>query len=62
MQSTANDCRSIRAAHVAESAHSGEMDGLSVSAETQADADRYINGDIDADEVVARTRARYGLS
>ncbi|WP_210602951.1 antitoxin VbhA family protein [Brevibacterium oceani] len=62
MQATANDNRSIRAAHVAESAHSGEMEGLSVSAETEADAECYISGDIDAAEVVARTRLRYGLS
>lgn len=51
----------VRAAHVAESAHSGAMEGFSVTPETRADAARYIDGAIDADELVARTRARYGL-
>lgn len=54
--------QAARFAHVAESAHSGEMEGFSVTPETRADADSYINGAIDADELVARTRARYGLS
>ncbi|MCF2573291.1 hypothetical protein [Brevibacterium sp. UCMA 11754] len=54
--------QAVRAAHVAESAHSGEMEGFSVTTETQADAESYIDGAIDADELVARTRARHGLS
>lgn len=54
--------QSARAAHVAESAHSGVMEGFSVTPETHADADSYVEGTFDADELVARTRARYGLS
>lgn len=54
--------RVLCAAHVAESAHSGEMEGFSVTPETHANADSYINGAIAADELVARTRERYGLS
>lgn len=54
--------QAVRAAHVAGSAHSGEMDGLSVTPEIHADAESYIDGVIDADELVARTCARYGLS
>lgn len=53
--------RAARAAHVAESAHSGAMEGFSVTPGTRADTERYIDGAIDADELVARTRARYGL-
>lgn len=52
----------VRAAHVAESAHSGEMEGFSVTPETHANADSYINGAIAADELVARTRELYGRS
>lgn len=54
--------QAVRIAHVAESAHSGEMEGFSVTPETHADAESYIDGAIDADELVARTRSRYGLS
>jgi len=42
--------------------HSGEMEGLHVSPEARADAEEWIAGRIDVDELVARTRARYGLS
>ncbi len=42
--------------------HSGEMEGLHVSPETRADAEEWITGRIDVDELIARTRARYGLS
>jgi len=42
--------------------HSGEMEGLRVSPEARADAEEWIAGRIDVDELVARTRARYGLS
>lgn len=54
--------QAVRAAHVAESAHGGEMEGFSGTPETHADADSYIDRAIDADELVARTCARYGLS
>lgn len=46
---------------VADAIHSGEMEGLRVDTDTQADAAEYIAGRIDSDELVARTRARYGL-
>lgn len=51
-----------RAIHVEEAAHSAEIEGLQVSVETMTDADSYIAGQIDSDELVARVRARYGLS
>lgn len=54
--------QAVRVANVSESAHSGEMEGFSVTPETHADADSFIDGAIEADELVARTRARYGLS
>jgi Antitoxin VbhA len=41
--------------------HSGEMEGLHVDPATRADAEEYIAGRIEIDELVARTRARYGL-
>lgn len=46
---------------VAEAIHSGEMEGLLVSVAGQADAQEYVAGTIDADELVARARARHGL-
>jgi hypothetical protein len=50
-----------RERRVAEGIHSGEMEGVSVDAETRADADEYIAGKIDSDELVTRARKRYGL-
>lgn len=46
---------------VEEAVHSGEMEGLHVDPATLADADAYVAGRIDSDELVARARARYGL-
>ncbi len=46
---------------VEEAVHSSEMEGLAVSSETLQDAEEYINGEIDAHELVTRTRARHGL-
>lgn len=37
------------------------MEGLTVTPAGRADADEYIAGHIDSDELVARARARYGL-
>lgn len=37
------------------------MEGLTVTPAGRADADEYIAGRIDSDELVARARARYGL-
>lgn len=42
--------------------HSGEIEGLTVSDATRADADSYIAGRIDSNELVNRVRARYGLA
>lgn len=54
--------RAERERRVAEAIHSGEMEGLRVTPATQADAADYIAGQITSDELVARIRARYGLS
>lgn len=51
-----------RAKYVEAAIHSGEIEGLTVSAATLADADLYVAGTIDSDELVYRVRARYGLS
>lgn len=51
-----------RERRVAEAVHSGEMEGLRVSRAGRADAREYIAGRIDSDELVARARARYGLT
>jgi len=53
--------RAERARIVEDAAHSGEMEGLHVDADTRADADEYVAGRIDSHELVARARARYGL-
>lgn len=47
--------------HVEDAIHSAEIEGLTVSAETRADADSYVAGTIDSAELVDRVRARYGL-
>ena len=54
--------RARRASKVAESIHSGEMEGLSVTEEFRLDAEDYVAGRIDSQELVARTRARHGLA
>lgn len=54
--------RAERARRVAEAIHSTEMEGLTIGAATRADAGLYVEGNIDSDELVARTRARYGLT
>lgn len=51
-----------RERRVAEAIHSVEMEGLHVSPAGRADAQEYIAGTIDSDQLVARARARYGLS
>ncbi len=50
-----------RKRRVAEAIHSGEMEGLHVTPAGQADAQEYVAGHIDSDELVARARTRYGL-
>jgi hypothetical protein len=54
--------RAEREWRVQQAVHNGEMEGLHVSAATLADADEYVAGRIDSDELVARARARYGLA
>lgn len=53
--------RDDRARHVAEARHSVEMEGLSVDAQTLADAQEYVDGRISVDELVARARVNCGL-
>lgn len=50
-----------RERRVAEAIHSGEMEGLKVSAAGRLDAAEYVAGRIDSNELVARSRERYGL-
>lgn len=42
--------------------HSLEMEGLTVDRETLEDGETYAAGKITVDELVQRTRARYGLT
>jgi len=51
-----------RAMNVEAAIHSAEIEGLQVTRETRTDADSYIAGTIDSNELVDRVRARYGLS
>jgi len=51
-----------RAQQVEAAIHSAEIEGLTVTADTRADADSYVAGTIDSTELVDRVRARYGLS
>ncbi len=53
--------RELRERVVADAAHSSAMEGLTSSPEYRADAAAFVAGEYDADELVARTRARYGL-
>jgi hypothetical protein len=41
--------------------HSGEMEGLTVTPATRADAEKYVDGAIGSSELVRQVRARYGL-
>ncbi|GGC17997.1 hypothetical protein [Cellulomonas carbonis] len=54
--------RAERRRRVREAIHSGEMEGAFVTVEGRADAEEYVAGRIDSDELVARARARYGLA
>lgn len=51
-----------RRAGLEDAVHSSEMEGLPVTAEYRADAERYVAGEFDLDELGRRTRARYGLA
>lgn len=52
----------MRALQVEAAIHSAEIEGLNVTSDTRADADSYVAGTIDSNELVDRVRARYGLS
>ncbi|MFF1571629.1 hypothetical protein ACFVWR_02700 [Leifsonia sp. NPDC058292] len=52
----------LRERVVADAAHNSEMEGLTSSSEYRADAAAFVEGEFDADELVRRTRARYGLA
>lgn len=54
--------RAERGRKVAEAIHSGEMEGLHTTDDTQADAGKYIAGEIDLAELEERVRARYGIA
>ena len=54
--------REARLRAVEDAAHSSEMEGLRATPEYQADAAAYVAGAFDVDELVRRTRARYGLA
>lgn len=41
--------------------HFSRMEGLETSTEFKSDAQAYVDGTIDLDELGRRTRARYGL-
>jgi hypothetical protein len=55
------DERARRAAASEEAIASARLEGLEISAEVLADGQAYIDGEITVDELVARTRAQYGL-
>ncbi len=50
-----------RRAALEQAEHSGEMEGLHISAAARADGEEYVAGRIDIDEFAARGRERYGL-
>lgn len=50
-----------RSRRVADAIASGRLEGVEPSPEFLADAEDYIRGDIDGDELVARARHRWGL-
>ncbi len=50
-----------RARFASEALHSVRMEGLDATPEGERDTEEYVAGVIDADELVHRTRARYGV-
>lgn len=50
-----------RAQQVASVVHSAAMERLHVTAATRAELDRFAEGGLEVEELVRRTRARYGL-
>jgi hypothetical protein len=58
---TSKDSEPERRRRVQDVVHNGEMEGAFVTDQWRRDADEYIAGKIDATELVAITRRRYGL-
>ena len=50
-----------RARQVGSVVHSAAMEGLHVTTATQAELDRFTADGFEVEELVRRTRARYGL-
>ena len=50
-----------RAQQVASVVHSAAMEGLHVTTATRTEMDRFAEGGLEVEELVRRTRARYGL-
>lgn len=44
---------------VEDAVHSAAMEGLTVTPATRVDADEYVSGAIDVDELIARVDARH---
>lgn len=53
--------REKRAWAVEQARHSSEMEGGRTSEEVRALQDRYVRGEVSADELVALTKEHYGL-
>ena len=53
--------RDRRASLVAAGIQSARLEGGDVTAHYRRDAQEYIEGQIDADALIERTRSRYGL-
>lgn len=53
---------SSRAATVASARHSPELEGRRSSAAARALQDAYIAGELDADELVARSKTLHGIA
>jgi DNA-binding response OmpR family regulator len=51
--------QSLRERAVEDAVHSASMEGLAVTPATRVDADDYVRGSIDVDELVARVHARH---
>jgi len=54
--------RAEREEAVRQACHSIEMEGGTVTPETNADLDAYARGEIDEPEMMRRYRARYGIA
>lgn len=50
----------LRRRQVVDAEHNGRMEGLEISAAARKSADLFINGEIDAEGLVAQIRSRYG--